>query len=456
MEAGRRPDDRGLPLPLREAVIPPNRKACGGVSYTVTLLRTALALLLLAGALRADIVHLRSGGKIEGRVTDKGDKLEIENANGKVTVGKDLVERVEKKPYVPPKGALPAKKALRLGAPYAHPFYGFKLLLPFKWQHGKSNGQAVASFWGPKDQLYQPRMDLYYQSTKRDLGEFVTAYKDAFRKSVKDVTFLFEEVTAVRDKQGYQFSVTFTDGDLPVVQQALFTFIADGDRKYVLGFNTSQAWFDRYYPEVNASMRSFRIYPMPVLTPEDRSRFLTLYQSGEQYLKEAKLSEALGDFQKASQICPGFADLHSTLGTLNLKLFRFPDAEAEYRKAIEIDPDDAGHPYNLGVCLLKQSKSEAAIEALRKSTSIDPGFEPALTNLGAAYLGKDQNELARQTLEKSIQADPESAAAHYNLGLAYERLDRPKDAERQYRDALSADPKHEDARKALDRVKAKK
>ncbi len=433
-----------------------NPEPRGGVSYTVTLIRSALALLLLAGTLRADVVHLRSGGKIEGKVTDKGTTLEIENANGKVTVEKDLVDRIEKKEYVPPKGVMAAKKPVRLGSPYAHPFYGFKLLLPAKWQNGKVNGQAVASFWGPKDQLYQPRIDLYYQNSKRELPEFVNAYKDAFRKGVKDATFLYEEATAVRDKQGYQFSVTFTDGDLPVVQQALFMFIADGDRKYVMGFNTSRNWFDRYYPAVDASMRSFRIYPMPTLSAEDKRRFLTRYQSGEQYLKEGKVTDALGDFKAASEICADFADLHSTIATLNMKLSRFPDAEAEYRKAVEPDPDDAGHPYNLGVCLLRQSKSEAAIEALKKATTLDAGFEPALTNLGAAYLGKDQNDPARQVLEKAILADPESAPAHYNLGLAYERLDRKKDAERQYREALSADPKHEDAQKALDRVKSKK
>jgi protein O-GlcNAc transferase len=87
---------------------------------------------------------------------------------------------------------------------------------------------------------------------------------------------------------------------------------------------------------------------------------------------------------------------------------------------------------------------------------LDPGYEPALTNLGAAYLGKDQNELARQTLEKAVAADPESAPAHYNLGLSLERLDRKKDAEREYKEALTADPKHEDAKKALERVKSKK
>lgn len=419
-------------------------------------MRTALALLLIGVGVHADIVHLRSGGKIEGRVTDKGDALEVETATGKITIGKDQVERIEKKEFTPPRGLIAAKKPAKLGTPYAHPFYAFKIYLPPKWQYGKSQGQAAASFWGPKDQLYQPRMDLFYQVSKRDLVEFVTAYKDAFRKGVKDVQFVHEEATAVRDKQGYQFSVTFTDGDLPVVQQALFTFISDGDRKYVLGFNTSQAWYDRYSAVVDASMRSFRIYPASDLSAEDKRRFLTRYQSGEQFYKEGKLADALADFQAAEQICPEFAELHSTVGTIHMKQSRFPDAQAEYRRAAEIDPEDANYPYNLGVCLLKQSKSEEAIQALRKAVALDPAFEPALTNLGAAYLGKDQNEQARQSLEKAVAADPESAPAHYNLGLSYERLDRKRDAEREYKEALSADPKHEDAKKALDRVRAKK
>lgn len=418
-------------------------------------MRTLTALFLLGSLAFADVVHLRNGGKIEGKVTDKGDQIEVETANGKVTVEKDLVERIEKKDFTPPKGLGP-KKPARLGAPYAHPFYAFKLYLPPKWVYGKSSGQAAASFWGPKDQLYQPRMDLFYQTSKKELVDFVTAYKDAFRKSVKDVTFVYEEASAIRDKQGYQFSVTFTDGELPVVQQALFTFIADGDRRYVLGFNTSQAWFERYYPLVDASMRSFRVYPASTITPEDRKKFLVRYQSGEQFYKENKLPQALADFQAASQLCPEFADLHSTIATIQMKLARFPDAEAGYRKAAEIDPDDAPHHYNLGVCLLKQSKSEEAVAALKKAVVLDPTYEPALTNLGAAYLGKDQNEQARQTLEKAVAADPESAPAHYNLGLSYERLDRRKDAEREYKEALSADPKHADAAKALERVRSKK
>ena len=418
-------------------------------------MRTFAAFVLLGAFAFGDVVHLRNGGKIEGKVSDLGDRYEVETANGKVSVEKDLVERVEKKDFSLPKGML-GKKPIRLGAPYAHPFYAFKIYLPPKWQYGKPSGQSTASFWGPKDQLYQPRMDLKVLVTKKELVEFVTAYKDAFRKTVKDVTFLSEEAFGIREKQGYQFVVSFTDGDLPVVQQALFTFIADGDRKYILSFNTSQAWYDRYGPVVDASMRSLRIYPASSVSIEDQKRFLVRYQSGEQFYKEGKLSEALADFQAASQICPGFDNLHSTLATIALKQSRFPEAEAEFRKAAELDPDDATHHYNLGLCLLKLSKSEEAILSLKKAVVLDATYEPAWTNLGAAYLAKDKNEEARQALEKAVAADPESAPAHYNLGLSLERLDRKKDAEREYKEALSADPRHEDAKKGLERVRSKK
>ena len=37
-------------------------------------------------------------------------------------------------------------------------------------------------------------------------------------------------------------------------------------------------------------MRSFRIFPMPSLSAEDKKRFLVRYQSGEQFYKESKLA----------------------------------------------------------------------------------------------------------------------------------------------------------------------
>lgn len=419
-------------------------------------MRSLCLVLLLGGFAAADVVHLKSGGKVEGVVTQKGDKVEIETPAGKVTVAAEDVLRIEKKAAPAAKAGAPEKKNVRLGPTYAHPFYAFKLWLPPKWARGKEQGSATMSFYGPKEQFYQPRMDLRFETNAKELPDYVTAYKDAFKKGFKDVLFLFEEASAVRGRTAYQFCVTFADGDPPVQQQALFTFIAEGQRKYVFSFNCTQSWFEKYYGQIDASMKSVRLYPLPAATSEQKQRFLTAYNKGEGAYRESRYQEALAQFLEAAGIIPEFGELQSTLGNLQQRQNRYPEAEAYYRRAIEIDPEDAGPHYNLGVCLLKQSKYEAAIAALRKSTELEPASEPGLTNLGAAYLGKDRHEDARAILEKAVQVDPESAAAHYNLGLAYERLDRPRDAEREYKQALSADPKHPDAPQALERLKGRK
>jgi Flp pilus assembly protein TadD len=412
-------------------------------------------LLLLAGAALADVVHLKNGGKVEGRVVEKDGKLEIETANGRVTVDKADVLRIEKKDFaVPARPPMPKKQGVRLGSSYAHPFYAFKIYLPPKWQRGKESGSANATFWGPKDGAFQPRIDLSIKVTKRDLVDYVGDYKKAFKegKDFKDVTFVFEEASAVKGRTAYQVCVGFSEGEIPIPQQVLFTFVSDGERIYVLSFHCTQAWFERYYGMVDASMRSLRVYPMPTATQTERQLFLQNYNRGEAAYRDGRLPEALSAFQEAARIVPEFADLHSTLGGILMRQAKFSDAEAAYQKAIAIDPEDYTHAYNLGVCLLKQSKYDAAIAALKKATDLEPAMEAGLTNLGAAYLGRDLNDAARQVLEKAVETDPESAAAHYNLGLALERLDRKKDAEREYKEALKADPAHEDAKKSLDRL----
>lgn len=413
-----------------------------------------LAALILQVPLLADIVHLKSGGKIEGRVVEKGGQYEIQTAGGSVRVTKEDVVRIEKKEWSPPRtpGTRPAP--VRLGASYGHPFYAFKLRLPSRWEFRKSEGRAAASFVGPKDQFYIPRMDLHLEKNPKELGDLVAAYKEAFKKAFGDVTYAFEEVTVVGGQTAYQMSVLFTEGEIP--QQSLWTFIAQGERKYVLSFNCTRAWFERYRPVMDASMRTLRILPEPTAGPEEKRKFIEHYTKAESAYRAGRLADALADFEEAARLLPGFVDIHSALGTIHQKQNRFTDAEAAYRKAAELDPEDPAHAYNLGVCLLRQSKADPAIVSLRKAVELDPAMEAALTNLGVAYLMKELDDPARETLEKAVALDPESAPAHYNLGLAYERLKRPRDAEREFRQALSADPRHEEAKKSLERVRGSK
>jgi len=206
-------------------------------------MRTALAVLLLTALAYGDIVHLKNGGRLEGKVTEKGDKYEIETANGTVTVGKDEVTRIEKKDFTPPKSAVPAKTAVKLGTSYSHPFYAFKIYMPQKWQRGKEQGSANVSFWGPKDVAYQPRMDLKIIKSNRELVDFVGAWKEEFKKQFKEVIFPFEEATTLRGKIAYQFSVIFSEGEggITIQQQALYLFTGDSERMYILSFKIGRA-----------------------------------------------------------------------------------------------------------------------------------------------------------------------------------------------------------------------
>lgn len=61
----------------------------------VTALATAAAC-LVAGAARADIVHLKTGRSLEGTVEDQGENVRVATAAGVVTLRRDEIERIEK------------------------------------------------------------------------------------------------------------------------------------------------------------------------------------------------------------------------------------------------------------------------------------------------------------------------------------------------------------------------
>lgn len=407
----------------------------------------------LACAAAADVVHLRNGGRLEGKVVEKGDRIEVETPYGRVVVDRADVERIERSPVPAGSGAPPPRRDARLGPDYSHPFLAFKIYLPPRWSVGARQGSADASFYGPADGAYRPRLDLSFEAGPKAPADVAAAYKQALRKSHPAVEFLFEESWTRRGRRAHQFSATFSEGDPPIAQQVLFTFVGDGSRTAVLSFICTRAWFERYFGSVDASMRSLRLYPVPELSAQERRAFSEHYNAGARAHGEGRLEEALAEFREAARRIPSFADLQSTLGMILFRLGRTAEAEAAYRKAAELDPEDYAPWYNLGVCLLHQSKYDAAADVLAKALEREPAIEPGWTNLGVAHLGAGRPERAREALERAVRIDPESAAAHYNLGIVYDRLGRRKDAEREFAEVLKIDPRHEEAAKALRRIR---
>lgn len=415
-------------------------------------MRRVLLFLWLALPASADVIYLKNGGKLEGKATEKDDAYVLETDFGSITIPKSDVEKIEKKEWTPKGGVrMPDKRRASLPEAYSHPFYAFKLYLPPRWKRGPNNGKSHCSFYGPKDVAYVPRIDLTIERDTSELAEYVAKYKGVLEKVYKDVSYPFEETATIRGSTAYQFSAVFRDGEIPY--QVLWTFLANGDRKFFLSYACTYAWFDKYYSRIDAAMESFRAFAEPTAPVEQKKEFERHYNAGQEHYRKQEFQSALERYRKAVALLPDYPETHGLIGQACVRLKKFADAEKAYRKAIELDPEDAGDLYNLGVCLLQQSKHEAAIEALRKAVELAPDHEPALTNLGVAYLATDRAKEAKEVLEQAAEADPESPLAHYNLGIAYEQLGEKKAAEREFKDTLQLDPTHAGAKEGLKRLK---
>lgn len=416
-------------------------------------MRTIILLLALGSIASADVVYLKNGGKIEGLVTDAGETYKVDTGYGTLTLKKEEVDRIEKKEFKAPDKPVFKKTPPRLRESFAQPFYGFKIYLPNGWGIGPAKEAQRVNFYGPKEQMYTPRLDLTVKVLKMTVGDLVNGLKTGYLKDYKDVLFIYEEAMDLRGREAYQFIAAFTDGGIKM--RSIWTVVGKDDLRYMLGFSCTDAWFDKYYSMVDASMRSIRVFPLPTAPLEQRKEFDKLYQQAGSLAKEGKRSEALKLFEKAAAIIPEFADLHGMIGRLNTKLGNWTDAEKAFRKALEIDPDDYDHALNLGIVLAQQQKHKQAIEALEKAVKADPQMEPALTTLGATYIAAGEPQKGVEVLKKAVLADPESPSAHHNLGVAYEQTNQPKDAEAEFKETLKLDPKHQGARDGLARLKKK-
>jgi len=405
--------------------------------------------LLLLFLLLGDVLHLRSGGKVEGKVTEEGDSYVVQTASGTIRIKKEDVERIEKKDFVVPAAA--KEKPLRLADSYSHPFFAFKLYLPAKWSRGENHRTAKCSFYGPKDQFYTPRLDLHIDRTTDDAATRAVKFKEAFKKQYKGVTFLRESAASSRGTEGCTFVAEFNDGDVPT--HALWGFFVSGDRSFTLGFTVTKAWSDRYVPALESSMKSLRLYPEPKATVAEKQEFDKVWKAGGEASRKGDTDGAAAAFRRCVELLPDFPEAHAALAVALLKKNDWTGAEPAFRRAIELDPDDFTTNFNFGVMALRYDKLALAVTHLEKASAIDPTSEPALTNLGVALISRNDAKRAAEVLTKAVTADPESPPAHYNLGYAHEKLGDLKKAETEYRETLKLDKDHAAAKEALVRIK---
>ena len=177
---------------------------------------------------------------------------------------------------------------------------------------------------------------------------------------------------------------------------------------------------------------------------------------GNTLLKKGQADEAIGRFQEAIRLKPGYANAYNNLGNALLKKGQPGEAIRQYQEAIRLEPADANTHYNLGNAFLKNGQPDEAIRQYQEAIRLKRDSPAACYNLGIVFGMKGQPDEAIRQFQEAIRLNPDYAEAHSNLGTAFFQQGRADEAIRQYQEALRLKPDFPDARRNLDLALATK
>jgi tetratricopeptide (TPR) repeat protein len=175
--------------------------------------------------------------------------------------------------------------------------------------------------------------------------------------------------------------------------------------------------------------------------PSDR--LLEVRSRSAEMLSRANLyGEAAKDFEEASRLAPGRADI-----LFNLALARYRNGEwdaslasAEQAKALE---DSGSLESLLGDLHEKRGDALAAVHSYQAAVTLEPNVEEHRLALGRELLKHQTFDAAIVVLEQAAELFPQSIRIKILLGLSYYLVDRSADSIRAMLGAAKLDPKDE-------------
>ncbi|MBI2923140.1 MAG: tetratricopeptide repeat protein [Planctomycetes bacterium] len=421
------------------------------------MLRTILLLLLTSAvALRADEIHLKSGGRLIGTVEDEGDPVVLRTPGGGVIrIARDKVDRIEKKPLPPVDPAdAPAKKRDVKAPPspkHVDLFNNYAIRPPPGWRRIATSKNSKCTYAAPGD-AGPFKMDVWIIKSDGALEDLYTTVTKAYRDAFKDYAAKWEKPTSLGALEARQFAGTLTNtgGDRLAHVHTL------GGAKplyYMVFFTGDPAKLDALLPEVAASLASFEILPPIDLDKREVQLFMDSYAHGMEMVNDEKNLEAVVDFEKCAELLPKHAETHQNLAILFTKLKNTKRAIEEYTTLANLRPDDPQPQFDLGTVLFQINRFPDALARFEKCLEIAPDFVDAWINIGAvrAQLGEHEKSIA--AYKTAIEIDPLSTAAWFNLGQVEYIRDNFTKAREAWDRCLKIEPGHKGATDGLKRLK---
>jgi Flp pilus assembly protein TadD len=184
-------------------------------------------------------------------------------------------------------------------------------------------------------------------------------------------------------------------------------------------------------------------------------------KAGLEARQAGKLTEAISEFKKVTELAPNLSAGFVNLGAALLENREYASAIPPLKHSLDLDPNLTGAQQMLGYALLSAGYAAEAIPYLEKTQSIDAlgiaqlktGKLPeAVANLNAAlakrpndpnllyYLGRASGLLSKEVFDTLESVYPNSARAHQSLAENYAALRKVPEAETEYNTALRIRP----------------
>lgn len=151
----------------------------------------------------------------------------------------------------------------------------------------------------------------------------------------------------------------------------------------------------------------------------NRNNYVALDLLGTVSRREKKYIEALGWYEKALAVNPGFASAYYNLATLQKEMGHADKAFKTLHQALVLRPMWSKGYSTLGLMHVEQKQYDLAEAALLKATAADPNNTRALFNLAKLYEITARPAEAARTYKKILETAPEDVGAMHNLGLIY-------------------------------------
>jgi protein O-mannosyl-transferase len=170
------------------------------------------------------------------------------------------------------------------------------------------------------------------------------------------------------------------------------------------------------------------------------------------FAPRGRLDEAIGHFQTALRLRPGFAEAHANLGIAYERQGRLDEAAREYETAIALSPTQASAHNNLGGIYLRRGRADDAVRELLAYLGVAPQADDGYFNLALAYQALGRREDAIVALVHGLALNPRNANGHVDLAALYLAQGRTADAIPHLQAAVALRPDDGAVRAALARA----